>query len=110
MEEDVDMDMHTAGPFLCRECTNGPRKETVYCSLRCADMNFQSHRETVHVPERKQRGLNVDQDMVDLEFDRENRGRYRAREIRVHLAPLGDMLVDFQQRHEIEVTDNGYAE
>jgi len=73
-------------------------------------MNFQSHREGVHVPERKLRGLNVDQDMVDIMFDREDRGRYHARDIRVHLAPLGDMLADFQQRHGIQISDNGYAE
>lgn len=110
IDEDVDMDMHASGPFLCRECTNGPKRETVYCSLRCADINFQSHREGVHVPERKLRGLNFDRDMDDLVFDREDRGRYHARDIRPHMATLGDMLLDFQHRNAIEVTDSGYHE
>ncbi|CAN8100623.1 unnamed protein product [Discula destructiva] len=110
IDEDVDMDMHASGPFLCRECTNGPKRETVWCSLRCAHMNFQSHREGVHVPERKLRGLDSDRDIESLVFDREDRTRYHARNIRVHLAPLEEMLLDFQQRNAIEVSENGYHE
>lgn len=109
IDEDVDMDMHRSGPFLCKECTTGLKKETVYCSLRCADINFQRHREHIHIPERKQRGLDVDRDVDDVIFDRE-RGRYHARDIRSHLVSLGDLLLDFQQRNAIEVADNAYAE
>lgn len=109
IDEDVDMDMHRSGPFLCRECTTGLKKEAVYCSLRCADMNFQRHREQIHIPERKKRGLDVDRDVNDIVFDGE-RVRYHARDIRSHLVSLGDLLLDFQQRNAVEITDNAYAE
>lgn len=111
IDEDVDMDMHGAGPFLCNECTNGAKRETIYCSLRCANMSFQSHREAVHVPERRLRGLDVDRDMhSEVVFDRQDRTRYHARDIGLHMAVLGDLLVDFQQRNVLEVTGNGYHE
>lgn len=108
-EEDVDMDMHNSGPFLCKECTTGFKKEAVYCSVRCADINFQRHREKVHMPERKQRGLEIDRDVSDITFD-EDRARYRARDVRLHLASLGDLLLEFQQSNSVEVTDNAYPE
>lgn len=107
IDEDVDMDMHNSVPFLCRECTTGYRLEAVYCSLRCADINFQRHREQVHIPERKQRGLEIDRDVNDIIFDDE-RARYHARDIRSHLASLGDLLLDFQQKNSVEVADNAY--
>lgn len=109
IDEDVDMDLHRSGPFLCKECTTGLKKEAVYCSLRCADINFQRHREQVHIPERKQRGLDVDRDVQDIVFDGEG-ARYHARDIRLQLVSLGDLLLDFQQRNAIEVADNAYAE
>lgn len=110
VDEDVDMDVDRSGPFLCRECTNDLKMEAVYCSVRCADLNFHRHREGVHIPQRKQRGLDVDKDAGDITFAGDGRSRYHARDIRSNLVSLGDLLLDFQQRNAIEVAERFYPD
>lgn len=110
VDEDIDMNMDGEGPFLCRECTDTLKKESVFCSVRCAAINFRHHREEVHIPARKQRESDVDQDVADLVYDMDDKSRYHARDIRSHLAPLGDLLADFQQRNVIEAMENIYPE
>lgn len=110
VDEDVDMETDRSGPFLCRECTSDLRLETVYCSVRCADMNFCRHREGIHIPQRKQRQLDVDRDMGDVAFEGESRVRYHARDIRSQVVPLGEALLEFQQRNAIEAAENIYLD
>lgn len=99
VEEDVEMDMGNADDFLCRECTDKLRIESVFCSVRCAELNFQRHREGVHIPERTRRELEVDRDLDDLAFDEANKSSYHARDIRSHVAAVGELVRDLKQRN-----------
>lgn len=110
IDEDVDMDVDRSGPFVCRECTNDFKMEAVYCSMRCADINFYRHREGVHIPQRRQRELDVDKDAGDISSAGDSRGRYHSRDIRSLLVSLGDLLLDFQQRNAIEVAERFYLD
>lgn len=103
------MSMDGAGPFFCKECLEKHRLESVYCSARCADVNFQRHREQVHLPERRRRGTD-DRDEEDLIWENEFRQRYHARDIHMHLMPLGELLADYQHRNNIEAMVNVYPE
>lgn len=104
------MDMDGSGPFLCRECILDLKKEAVYCSVRCAHVNFRRHREEVHLPERKHRALDVHKDADELAFEDGDRARYHPRDIRSHLIPMADLLVEFQQRNAIEVAETVYPD
>ncbi|KAF3768819.1 hypothetical protein M406DRAFT_249862 [Cryphonectria parasitica EP155] len=105
VDEDTEMDMDGSGPFLCKECLNDFRKGSVYCSVRCADLNFQRHRQGVHFPERKQRDLDVDRDASALHFVDDSKTKYRPQNIRSHLASLKDLLNEFQHKNAIEATE-----
>lgn len=104
------MDLDGSGPFLCKECTIDEKIEAVYCSVRCADINFQRHRERDHIPERRGRDFDVERDADGLVVDDDDRGRYRARDIRSHLIPMGELFFDFQQRNAIEMPENFYPD
>lgn len=104
------MDADNSGVFLCKECTIDLKLEAVYCSARCADINFHRHREGVHIPQRKLRELDVERDAADVTFAGDQSGRYLARDIRAHLLPLNDLLLDFQQRNAIEAAEKVYPD
>lgn len=106
IDDDVDMDLDGSGPFLCKECTIDEKREAVFCSVRCADLNFQRHRERDHLPERRGWEFIVEKDADDLVFDDDNRERYHARDIRSHVIPMGELFFDFQQRNAIEIPEN----
>lgn len=104
-DEDVEMDMNGSGGgcFLCRECTGSLKIESIYCSLRCADVNFQRHRERIHIPERAARGVVGQVETEDdLVFENEDKSRYHAKDIGLYLMPLMDALREFQHRNGIE--------
>ncbi|KAK4242027.1 hypothetical protein C8A03DRAFT_29769 [Achaetomium macrosporum] len=55
---DGDTHMEEAPPApsdlrFCTECLTSLKKPTMWCSLVCAEANFQPHIEDVHIPERK---------------------------------------------------------
>ena len=62
---------------LCRECLATLRRDAVYCSARCASLDFQRHREAVHLPARDATQRDVDADSLV----HESGGRYRADDI-----------------------------
>lgn len=99
LEDDVDMDLDNADDLMCRECTDRLKRESIFCSLRCADLNFQRHREDVHFQERMRRDMDVERDLDDLVFDDADRSRYHARDIRSHMAAIGDLMRDLKQRN-----------
>lgn len=47
----------SADIHFCTECLTTLKQPTTWCSLTCADANFQRHREEVHLSERKKLGL-----------------------------------------------------
>lgn len=50
----VDSDPNASSPVcFCRECLTTLKLESVFCSLRCYDLNFQGHRENTHMPARR---------------------------------------------------------
>ncbi|KAI7784658.1 hypothetical protein LA080_009595 [Diaporthe eres] len=102
-DEDIDMDMDSKRLLLCRECTRLHKIESIFCSLRCADTNFRRHREEVHIPGRMRRSIQVNRDMDDVVFDGEDRTRYHARDMKLHVVPLDDMLEDFAQKNGIDI-------
>lgn len=103
------MSVDDEGPFLCKECLQTHKFESVFCSVRCADVNFQRHREHVHLPERRRRGKD-DHDRDQLIWENEFRQRYHARDIQAHLLPLETLLADFQQKNNIEAMVNVYPD
>lgn len=102
-DEDVDMDMESKRLLLCRECTHLHKIESIFCSLRCADNNFRRHREEIHIPGRTRRSIQVNRDIDDIVFDGDDRSRYHARDIKLHVVSLDDMLEDFVQKNGIEM-------
>ncbi|KAK7740693.1 hypothetical protein SLS53_005161 [Cytospora paraplurivora] len=98
VEDDIDMDLDNADDYLCRECME-LKIESVYCSIRCAELNFQRHRENVHIRERRKQDIAVDRDLDDLVFDEADRSRYHARNIRSHLAAIGELMGGLRQRN-----------
>ncbi|KUI64734.1 hypothetical protein VM1G_00495 [Cytospora mali] len=99
IDDDVDMDADNADDYMCRECTDRLRIETVFCSIRCAEHNFKRHREGVHIQERMKRELEVDRDVDDLVFVETDKSRYHARDIRSHVASVGELMRDLKQRN-----------
>lgn len=99
LDDDVDMDLDNADDLMCRECTDRLKRETIFCSLRCADLNYQRHREDVHIQERMKREVDVDRNMDDLVFDNADKSRYHARDIRSYMATVGELMRDLKQRN-----------
>lgn len=102
-DEDIDMDMDSKRLLLCRECTHLHKVESIFCSLRCADNNFRRHREDVHIPGRTRRSIQVNRDIDDIVFDADDRSRYHARDIKLHVVSLDDMLEEFAQKNGIDI-------
>lgn len=99
VEDDIEMDLGDADDFMCRECTDKFKTETVFCSIRCAAHNFQRHREGVHIPERIKREMDVERDLDDLVFDEADKSRYHARDINPHMAAIGELMRELKQRN-----------
>ncbi|KAI1501668.1 hypothetical protein F5X99DRAFT_195895 [Biscogniauxia marginata] len=103
-DEDVEMDTGDQPMLtLCRECVKTLDTPSTFCSLRCFGKNFQRHRDEVHLPGRQKAGLEV-RDEGQLEFDPEDRTKYRAREIGNHFVTLHDAIAQWQQNTGATVT------
>lgn len=66
---------------ICRECLVDLGKKTVYCSERCAGLDFQLHREHVHLPGRRRLGKAVLADEEYLRYDTGWPRKYHADDI-----------------------------
>ncbi|KAL2020235.1 hypothetical protein VTK56DRAFT_8661 [Thermocarpiscus australiensis] len=89
---------------FCTECLTTLKQPAMWCSLGCADANFQRHREEVHLPERKKLGLSVD-DEAQLEYDNvnnSNRG-YRARDLRALTTSLEDAAREWEGKNRVRL-------
>ncbi|KAI1823745.1 hypothetical protein F4861DRAFT_307181 [Xylaria intraflava] len=96
-DSDSEMDIDQPMEVFCRECIEDLGQESIFCSLRCFDSNFQLHRDDVHIPERAKRERQVD-DEGQLEFDPEDGTRYSARKIEEHIISLSDATASWQQK------------
>ncbi|CAJ2503899.1 Uu.00g112930.m01.CDS01 [Anthostomella pinea] len=96
-DEDVDMDAGPPVVVFCRECVESLGVQTIFCSARCYADNFQQHRDLLHLIEREKARLEVD-DKGQLEFDPQDRSRYRARKIEDHIVTLPDAMAAWQRK------------
>jgi hypothetical protein len=107
---DQDTRMDEAPPAsndlcFCTECLTSLKQPTLWCSPACADANFQSHREGIHVPERKKLGLDVD-DEAQLEDSGESSDgnrKYHAKNIRALLTPLENAVKEWEERNRVQL-------
>lgn len=97
------MDADNVDAYLCKECTSSLETPSVFCSTRCAESNFQTHRERVHVPLREKLGIVVE-DSSSLVYDDEAQSKYHAANITELLVPLGEALQTFEKSNGINVT------
>ncbi|KAI1445247.1 hypothetical protein F5Y02DRAFT_135136 [Annulohypoxylon stygium] len=96
-DEDIEMDEGGTSLVFCLECVETLSIPTTFCSSRCFNENFQHHRDTIHIPERKKAEHGID-DEDQLEFIPEDRARYHARRIQEHLVTFDNTLSNWQQK------------
>lgn len=68
MQDDAPAAPTASDIRFCTECLTTLKQPTVWCSPACAAADFQRHREEVHLPERRKRGLAEDEDEAQLEY------------------------------------------
>ncbi|KAK3393127.1 hypothetical protein B0H63DRAFT_11044 [Podospora didyma] len=91
---------------FCRECTSPLKIPTMWCSVRCADANFQRHRETVHMPARKRLGYVVtDRDRLDYSSSGgpDSETRYHAKNISDHLASYSTLVGEWEETNIVRL-------
>ncbi|KAI1452612.1 hypothetical protein F4805DRAFT_24477 [Annulohypoxylon moriforme] len=96
-DEDVEMDEGGTNLVFCRECVETLDIPSIFCSSRCFNENFQHHRDTVHIPERKRTEHEVDDD-DQLEFIPEDKTKYHAKKIEDHLVTFDDAIMGWQRK------------
>ncbi|KAI0130113.1 hypothetical protein BJ170DRAFT_301029 [Xylariales sp. AK1849] len=96
-DEDVSMDEGSNVLGFCQECVIDLEIESLFCSIQCLDRNFQRHREEVHIPKRDHAGQ-IGDDEQDLEYESEDKSRYRARKIEDHFIVLEDALREYGEK------------
>ncbi|KAI1212836.1 uncharacterized protein F4807DRAFT_352351 [Annulohypoxylon truncatum] len=96
-DEDVEMDEGGTSLVFCRECVEALGVPSIFCSSRCFNENFQHHRDTIHIPERKRTGHEVGDD-DQLEFIPEDKTKYHARKIEDHLVTFDDIMTEWQRK------------
>lgn len=103
VDPDSAMEVDDA-PLLvfCRECVEDLEQASIFCSPRCYDVNFQQHRDDVHIPGREKRKHEIEDDSR-LGFSPEG-SRYSAKKIEEHVISLRDAITDWQQRTEASVS------
>ncbi|KAL2260732.1 hypothetical protein VTK26DRAFT_5165 [Humicola hyalothermophila] len=98
---------------FCTECLTSLRQPTLWCSLACAESDFQRHREEEHLPERKRLGLEVN-DEDQLEYFKDNTEgdgsstsssskRYRAKDISAHTTSLDEAAREWEERNKVKL-------
>ncbi|KAI1638006.1 hypothetical protein F4809DRAFT_601786 [Biscogniauxia mediterranea] len=103
---DEDVEMETGDQLmlaLCRECVETLETPSTFCSSRCFGLNFQRHREEVHLPGRQKAGFEV-KDEGQIEFDAEDKTKYGARKIEDHIVTLHEAMIQWQQITSATVT------
>ncbi|KAI1258897.1 hypothetical protein F5Y18DRAFT_322711 [Xylariaceae sp. FL1019] len=97
-DPDVEMD-GTGGPvtIFCKECVEDLETDSIFCSPRCYDANFQDHREDVHFREREKQGIEADDEKL-LVFDPDQPRTYRAKVIEEHFVTLRDALGQWEAK------------
>ncbi|KAI0118210.1 hypothetical protein GGR51DRAFT_498498 [Nemania sp. FL0031] len=101
---DPDSQMEVDEPLVvfCRECVEHLGQVSTFCAVRCYSVNFQQHRDELHIPERERRKYEID-DQGQLEFDPDDETKYSARKIEDHIIRLRDAMADWQQKTEATI-------
>ena len=76
---------------FCRECVEATGHRARYCSDRCAVADFRHHRELVHLPGRRKRGVEVDDDADQVVPEGDEAGSYTASDAR-HVRPYAEVV------------------
>jgi len=76
---------------MCIECADTFHRLTYYCSNYCARSDFQHHRESVHLPERKKRDITIDDD-DKLRPDLDNPSAYFPTDLSAVVRPYAAQL------------------
>ncbi|GAW26975.1 hypothetical protein SAMD00023353_6000220 [Rosellinia necatrix] len=97
IDPNSEMEVDDPSVVFCRECVEDLGQPSAFCGLRCYDVSFQRHRDSVHIPEREKRKLEMD-DENQLEFSPEDDTRYSARKIEEHVIGLRDAMAYWQER------------
>lgn len=108
----------TSSLRFCTECISSLKQPTIWCTLACAAANFQRHRQEVHLPERRKRGLSVD-DEGQLEYIRMDTAsigggdssvgsggggrRYRAKDIGALTTGFGDAVKEWEGKNRVKL-------
>jgi hypothetical protein len=99
--------------LFCTECLTALKQPTVWCSLTCADANFQTHREEIHIPARKRLGLSVD-DEQQLEYlplpsnsGVGSKRKYRAKDIKALTTSLGEAVRQWEEKNRVRLQGSG---
>lgn len=101
-DADVEMDEDALEPVICRECVGTHRIPSSFCSARCYQMNFQTHRDSVHLPERK-KSHNEWNDENQLEFAEQDKSQYGAKKIEDHIILLSEAVAEYQEKTGIRL-------
>jgi len=96
-EKDAEGDIGGTDCF-CRECVEATGHRARYCSERCAMADFQHHRESVHVPGRRKRGIEVDDDADQVVPDGSEASKYTASDAR-HVRSYTEVVTAFRTEH-----------
>lgn len=81
-DSDAEMEDETTGPVACNECLapeQEPKRATLFCSPRCAAVNYREHREAQHKVkmeggEGPQQDVTALQKVVEEAFAKKNPG------------------------------------
>jgi len=108
----VESSANSSGPHFCSECLDSIKRPTLWCSLSCADINFQRHREEVHIPERKKRGMVVDDEdqlsydnlvFIDNQLREPSQPTYHAKDIGSLTVSLKKAVQQWQEKHLVDL-------
>ncbi|KAL2198743.1 hypothetical protein P885DRAFT_32196 [Corynascus similis CBS 632.67] len=93
---------------FCTECLATLKQPTTWCTLACADANFQSHREEAHLPLRKKLGLAEADDEAQLEYlkpsgDDDTKRQYRAKNIGAVTTSLREAVREWEGRNKVRL-------
>ncbi|KAK4125050.1 hypothetical protein N657DRAFT_670887 [Parathielavia appendiculata] len=96
---------------FCTECLTTLKQASIWCSLACADANFQTHREQVHIPARNRLGLavNDEQQLEYLPLPDNNTGdgsgsrKYRAKDVGGFTTSLGEAVQEWEEQNRVRL-------
>ncbi|TGJ79007.1 hypothetical protein E0Z10_g9750 [Xylaria hypoxylon] len=102
---DPDSEMEVDEPLVvfCQECVEEFGQQSVFCSSRCLEANFQRHWERVHIPERERIRHDELDEEGQIESDGEDEMRYSDGKAEPRIISLRDAVINWQQKTEASI-------